>query len=59
SVFPGASNELGESRAGAMTALIGAVPAVVVGGIGAIVVTLACWKLFPDLTKVERMDRSL
>ncbi|MBT5457731.1 MAG: MFS transporter [Rhodospirillaceae bacterium] len=59
SVFTGASNELGESRAGAMTALIGAVPAVVVGGIGAIVVTLACWKLFPDLTKVERMDRSL
>jgi MFS family permease len=59
SVFTGASNELGESRAGAMAALIGTVPAVVVGGLGAIAVTLACWKLFPDLTKVERMDRSL
>lgn len=59
SVFTGASNELGESRAGAMAALIGTVPAVVVGGLGAIAVTLACWKLFPELTRVERMDRSL
>lgn len=59
SVFTGASNELGESRAGAMAALIGTVPAVVIGGLGAIAVTLACWKLFPDLTRVERMDRSL
>ncbi len=59
SVFTGASNELGESRAGAMAALIGTVPAVVFGGLGAIAVTLACWRLFPDLTRVERMDRAL
>ncbi len=33
-VFIGASNELGEFRAGSMAALIGVVPSVVVGGLG-------------------------
>lgn len=59
SVFTGASNELGEARAGAMAAMIGTVPAVVVGGIGAIVVTAICWFTFPALARVERMDRGL
>ena len=35
-VFVGASNELGEFRAGTMAALIGTVPAVVFGGVGAV-----------------------
>ena len=35
-VFVGASNELGEFRAGVSAALIGTVPAVVLGGIGTI-----------------------
>jgi MFS family permease len=59
SVFTGASNEIGEFRAGAMAALIGVVPAVLVGGVGAIVVTAVGWKVFPDLVRVERMDREL
>ncbi len=59
SVFTGASNEIGEFRAGAMAAVIGVVPAVLVGGIGAIIVTAVGWKLFPDLVRVERMDREL
>lgn len=59
SVFTGASNELGEFRAGFMAALIGTVPAVVFGGVGSIVVAAAFWKLFPELVKVERMDRTL
>ena len=37
-VFVGASNELGEFRAGTMAALIGTVPAVVFGGVGAVAV---------------------
>jgi len=37
-VFIGASNELGEFRAGSMAALIGVVPAVVVGGIGTLII---------------------
>ncbi|MDH3241788.1 MAG: MFS transporter [Alphaproteobacteria bacterium] len=59
SVFTGASNEIGEFRAGTMAVLIGAVPAVLFGGIGSIVVAAACWKLFPDLVRIERMDRNL
>lgn len=58
-VFTGASNELGEFRAGVMAAVIGVVPAVVVGGIGAVAVAAVGWRLFPDLVRVERMDRAL
>ncbi|RWM02015.1 MAG: MFS transporter [Mesorhizobium sp.] len=55
-VFVGASNELGEFRAGTMAALIGTVPAVVVGGIGAIaVVGLWAW-LFPALRQVRHLN---
>ena len=35
-VFVGASNEVGEFRAGIMAARIGTVPAMVIGGIGAV-----------------------
>lgn len=59
SVFTGASNEIGEARAGLMAAIIGVVPAVVVGGVGSIVVAALFWRMFPELAKVERMDRSL
>lgn len=55
-VFVGASNELGEFRAGTMAALIGTVPAVVLGGVGAIgVAGLWAW-LFPELRKARRLD---
>ncbi len=59
SVFTGASNEIGEFRAGTMAVLIGTVPAVLVGGIGSIIVAALCWKAFPDLLRVERLDRNL
>ncbi|MCX7889142.1 MAG: MFS transporter [Rhodobacteraceae bacterium] len=55
-VFVGASNELGEFRAGTMAALIGVVPAVVFGGLGAIAVAgLWAW-LFPELRRARRLD---
>lgn len=55
-VFVGASNELGEFRAGTMAAMIGTVPAVVLGGIGAVgVAGLWAW-LFPELRKARRLD---
>lgn len=55
--FIGASNELGEFRAGSMAAAFGAVAAVVVGGVGALA-TAALWaRLFPDLRDVRRLDR--
>ena len=53
-VFIGASNELGEFRAGTVAALIGVVPAVVIGGVGTIVVAgLWAW-WFPDIRRVRR-----
>ncbi|UDL87596.1 MFS transporter [Mesorhizobium sp. PAMC28654] len=54
-VFVGASNELGEFRAGTMAALIGTVPAVVIGGAGAIVVAGLWAYLFPQLRKVRHL----
>jgi hypothetical protein len=57
SVFIGASNELGELESGVTAAWLGAVPAVVVGGIGTIVV-VAIWALaFPELRKVDKLDK--
>jgi MFS family permease len=55
SVFIGASNELGEFRAGMVAAWLGAVVAVVAGGIGTIAVALIWSQLFPGL----RNQRSL
>jgi MFS family permease len=55
-VFVGASNELGEFRAGTMAALIGTVPAVVFGGIGAVAVAGLWAFLFPELRKVRHLD---
>ena len=55
-VFIGASNELGAFESGVAAALIGAVPAVVVGG--ALTVALAvCWRfVFPSLAEVDRLE---
>ena len=58
-VFTGTSNEIGEFRAGAMAAAIGAVPALLVGGVGSMIVAAVCWKAFPELVSVERFDQKL
>jgi MFS family permease len=55
-VFVGASNELGEFRAGVSAWLFGAVPAVVIGGIGTIAVTVAWAYLFPGLRKARHLS---
>lgn len=56
SLFIGASNQLGEFRAGTAAALTGAVPAVVAGGVGAIVIAgLWAWR-FPDLRRIDRLS---
>ena len=54
-VFVGASNELGEFRAGAMAALIGTVPAVVFGGVGAVMVAGLWAAIFPQLRKIRSL----
>jgi len=55
SLFVGTANELGDFRAGAMAAWLGAVPAVLAGGCATLaVVALWSW-LFPELRRVERL----
>jgi MFS family permease len=54
-IFIGASNELGQFESGVTAQLFGAVPAVSLGGVGAIVVTgLWAW-MFPELRKVKQL----
>lgn len=55
-LFISASNQLGEFRAGVTAAWWGAVPAVVVGGIGSVLVALLWMRLFPSLRDVERLN---
>lgn len=57
-VFIGASNELGQFRAGMMAAVIGSVPAVVFGGVGAVAVAALWACLFPALRKTRYLDGS-
>jgi MFS family permease len=56
SVSINASNELGDFRAGLSTAAVGAVPAVLVGGIATLVVTLLWARLFPAMRRVDRLE---
>jgi MFS family permease len=53
-VFIGASNELGEFESGLVAALLGAVPAVIVGGSATFLVALAWTRLFPELWRMDR-----
>jgi MFS family permease len=53
--FIGASNQLGEFRAGVAAAWVGAVVAVVAGGIGTVAVAATWALLFPDLRRVDRL----
>ena len=54
-VFIGASNELGEFESGAVAALIGTVPSVVVGGIGTLVIAALWARWFPVLRDRDRL----
>ena len=56
SLFVGASNELGEFRAGMTAGAVGTVPAVVIGGVGAVVVVGLWMRLFPELRQVDRFS---
>ena len=56
SIFLGASNELGEFRAGFMAAAYGAVLTVTGGGIAAMGVAVIWAKLFPDLRKARYLE---
>jgi predicted MFS family arabinose efflux permease len=55
-VFISASNELGAFESGAAAALLGAVPAVVAGGVATIAIAVVWLRLFPDLARVGWLE---
>ncbi|HEY0219076.1 MAG TPA: MFS transporter [Afipia sp.] len=55
-LFINASNQLGQFESGLTAALMGTVPAAVLGGVGTVLVALLWMKLFPTLRNVERLD---
>ena len=56
-MFVGASNELGDFRAGIMASGIGAIPAVVFGGIGAMGIAGIWAVIFPELLKIKKLGK--
>lgn len=55
-IFISGSNELGAFESGVAAALIGVVPAVVVGGVATIGIVLLWPRVFPALARVDRLD---
>jgi len=57
-IFIGASNELGEFESGLAAQWFGAVPAVVLGGLGAVIVTVMWAWMFPELRRADSLARA-
>jgi MFS family permease len=57
-MFIGASNQLGEFESGVTAAWFGTVPAVVLGGVGTLLVVAVWMRLFPALARYDRLDRA-
>ena len=55
-LFVGASNEFGEFESGVTASWWGAVPAVVVGGIGSLIVTATAAIIFPKLRRANSLS---
>jgi MFS family permease len=56
SIFLGASNELGDFRAGLMAAVYGAVFTVTAGGLAAVAIAGLSVKIFPGLAKIKSLS---
>jgi MFS family permease len=54
-IFIGASNEFGQFESGVTAAWLGAVPAVVLGGLGTLIVTAIWAWSFPELRKADQL----
>jgi MFS family permease len=55
SMFTGSSTALGEFRAGAVAAWLGAVPSALIGGLGALLVMLVWMRAFPQLRDIDKL----
>jgi hypothetical protein len=56
SLFTGTSNQLGAFESGLAAALLGAVPAVLLGGLGTIAVAVVWMALFPELRRLRTFE---
>ncbi|MCX7626076.1 MAG: MFS transporter [Candidatus Sumerlaeaceae bacterium] len=56
-IFIGASNQLGEFESGLTAHWFGTVPAVVLGGLGTLLVVATCAAIFPELRQLGRLDQ--
>ena len=54
-LFTGTTGSLGQFRAGLFAAFIGAVPSALIGGIGAIIVTVLWMWWFPELRRIASL----
>ena len=55
-LFVGSSNTLGEFESGTVAAWLGAMPSVLIGGIGSLAIALIWMLLFPSLRKLDRFE---
>jgi MFS family permease len=56
SIFIGVSNELGSFESGFAAALVGPILAVVLGGVGTILVVLAVMRIWPEMGELKTLD---
>ena len=56
SLFTGTSNQLGDFESGLAAALFGAVPAVLIGGVGTVAVAGLWMGLFPEIRRMRTLD---
>jgi MFS family permease len=55
-LFVGSSNTLGDFESGLVAAWLGAIPSVVIGGLGSLLVAAVWMMLFPDLRRIDRYE---
>lgn len=55
-LFIGTSNQLGEFESGVTAALFGTIPAVVIGGVGTIIIALLWMRLFPEIRRIDTFE---
>ena len=55
-LFINASNQLGQFESGVTAALLGTVPAAILGGVATVAIALLWMKLFPTLRNMERLE---
>jgi MFS family permease len=56
SLFTGTSNQLGEFESGLAAVFFGVVPAVLIGGIGTVMVAILWMRIFPEISQINTLE---